>query len=96
MTDDEQAYWFYVTDPDNALSLLSWVRICNYEYAVEYHLSSFETSPTPEGGVARLGLIGAGTQWMLLHEHNPCNDFKIEFHGSVAMCRAVTELLHGE
>ena len=93
VTEDEPAYWFYVTDPDNAVSLLSWIRVCNYEYAVEYHLSCFETSPAPEGGLAQLGLVGEDTRWMLLHQHNPCNDFRIEFHGSTALCSAVAELL---
>jgi len=93
-TNDQQAYWFYGYDPDNALSILSWVRENNYEYATEWNLNSFETSPAPEGGVSWLGLVASDKQWMLLLEHNPCNDFKITFHGTDDLCALVTQLLN--
>src|SRR6056297_376722 len=94
VTNDQQAYWFYGYDPDNALSVLSWVRENNYEYATEWNLNSFETSPAPEGGVSWLGLVASDKQWMLLLEHNPCNDFKITFHGTADLCALVTQLLN--
>jgi hypothetical protein len=93
-TNDQQAYWFYGYDPDNALSILSWVRENNYEYATEWNLNSFETSPAPEGGVSWLGLVASDKQWMLLLEHNPCNEFRITFHGAADLCAMVTQLLN--
>ncbi len=93
-THDQQAYWFYGYDPDNALSVLSWVRENNYEYASEWNLNSFETSPAPEGGISWLGLVASDKKWMLLMEHNPCNEFKITFHGTLKLCTTITQLLN--
>ena len=87
------AFWFYGYDPDNALSVLSWVRACYYECASEYNLNSFETSPAPEGGVSWLGLLDADKKWMLLHTLNPCNEFRIDFHGTPSICDTLSEML---
>jgi hypothetical protein len=86
---DEPAYWFYGTDPDNALSVLSWVHRCHYEHALDYRLGSFETEPAQEGGRSWLGLAGQSRRWLLLHEYNPCNSFAITVHGPSEFCRAV-------
>jgi len=86
---DEKAYWFYVTDPDNALSVLEWVHHCNYNHALDYWLESFERSPAAEGGCSWLGLAGLGRQWLLLHEYNQCNSFGISVHGTIEFCRTV-------
>ncbi len=93
-TNNQQAYWFYGTDPDNALSVLSWVRENNYEYATEWNLGNFETSPAPEGGVSWLGLVAIDKQWLLLLEHNPCNEFTIKLHGPSNLCSAVMQTLN--
>ena len=82
-----------IYDPDNALSVLSWVRACYYECASEYNLNSFETSPAPEGGVSWLGLLDADKKWMLLHTLNPCNEFRIDFHGTPSICDTLSEML---
>ena len=86
---DEPAYWFYGTDPDNALSVLSWVRRCHYEHALDHALQSFETEPADEGGCSWLGLVGESRRWMLLHEYDPGNSFAINVHGPPEFCRAV-------
>ena len=86
---DEPAYWFYGTDPDNALSVLSWVRRCHYDHALDHPLESFETEPAQEGGCSWLGLMGESQWWLLLHEYSPCNSFGITVHGSPEFCQAV-------
>lgn len=86
---DEQAYWFYVADPDNALSVLEWVHRCYYDHALDYRLESFERTPAAEGGCSWLGLVGASRRWLLLHEYNQGNSFGISIHGPAEFCRAV-------
>jgi hypothetical protein len=93
-TNKQPAYWFYGFDPDNALSVLSWVRENNYDYATERNLGSFETSPAPEGGVSWLGLVAIDKQWLLLLEHNPCNEFAIKFYGPSELCSKVMKILN--
>ncbi|WP_028487592.1 hypothetical protein [Thiothrix lacustris] len=94
VTNKQQAYWFYGIDPDNALSLLSWVRENNYDYNTEWLLNSFESSPAPQGGVSWLGLVATDKQWLLLFEHNPGNVFRITLHGSHDLCSAVMQILN--
>lgn len=86
---NEPAYNFYVTDPDNALSILQWVHRCNYERHLGHLLESFERSPAEEGGCSWLGLTGVSRQWLLLHKYNQCNSFSISIHGSPKFCQAV-------
>jgi hypothetical protein len=86
---DEPACWFYGTDPDNAVSVLSWVRQCNYDHALDHALESFETEPAREGGCAWLGLAGESRRWLLLHEYSSCNSLGITIHGPAEFCRAV-------
>jgi hypothetical protein len=86
---DEPACWFYGTNPDNALSVLSWVRPCHYDHALDYALESFETEPAREGGCAWLGLASPSRRWLLLHEYSPCNSFGISVHGPAIFCREV-------
>lgn len=93
-TKKQQAYWFYGFDPDNALSVLSWVHENNYDYATEWNLGNFETSPAPEGGVSWLGLVAIDKQWLLLLEHNPCNEFTIKLHGPSELCSTVMQTLN--
>jgi hypothetical protein len=92
-TNQCDAFWFFGYDPDNVLSVLSWVRACNYELASEYNLNSFETSPAPEGGVSWLGLLDANKEWMLLHTLNPCNEFSIDFFGTTDLCDSIAASL---
>lgn len=93
VTRGERAFWFYVTDPDNCLSHVSWVRACNYEWALDSPLSSFETEPAVQGGISRLGLVGGSGQWLLLHKYHPDEEFSISFHGPLALCDALRRLL---
>lgn len=88
-SDGESAYWFYVTDPDNAQSMLEWVHRCHFEHALDYRLESFERTPAAQGGCSWLGLAGASRRWLLLHEYNQCNSFGLSIHGPLAFCRAV-------
>ena len=71
--------------------MLSWVRQCHYEYAVDHPLESFETEPAREGGRSWLGLAGGSRRWLLLHEYHTCNSLAITVHGPPDFCRAVVE-----
>ncbi len=86
VTGGEKAWWFYVTDPDNALSVLEWVRECHYDCALDASLSHFETNPAAEGGVCRLGLLGSSGRWLLFHECEPDELFTLSFHGPGDLC----------
>lgn len=85
----EPAYWFYVTDSDNALSVLEWMHRCNYDDALDHCLESFERTPAVEGVFSWLGLAGASRKWLLLHEYSQCNSFGMSVHGPPDLCRAV-------
>ena len=89
VSEDDPAFWFYGTNPDNALSLLSWVHRCHYDHALDYRLESFETEPAAEGGCSWLGLASASRKWLLLHEYSPSNSFDISVHGTLGFCQAV-------
>jgi hypothetical protein len=89
VSDDEQAFWFYVTDPDNAFSMLEWVQPCNYDHALDHRLESFERSPAIEGGRSLLGLAGASRRWLLLHEYEQSESFEISVYGPSEFCRAI-------
>jgi hypothetical protein len=93
VTGRERAFWFYVTDPDNCLSVVNWVRTCNYECALDSQLSNFETEPAIQGGVSRLGLLGSSGQWLLLHEYHPDEEFSISFHGPLTTCDELEHVL---
>jgi hypothetical protein len=85
----EPAYWFYGTDPDNALSVLEWVHRCHYDHDPGYRLEAFERSPAAEGGRSWLGLAGGSRRWLLLHESDPSTSFSISVHGRPEFCQEV-------
>ena len=89
---NEQACVFYGCDPDNAMSVLSWVRPCVYDTASHW-LSTFETSPADEGGNSWLGIADATTTWTLLHELEPSECFKITLYGPQEFRTKVTNSL---
>lgn len=91
-TGNQEAFWFYGTDPDNTLSILSWIRVCNYNNAPEYELNNFERFPADQGGVSWLGLVGADRKWLLLHEHDP-SSFSIKFFGANDLCEKIATML---
>ena len=93
VTGREPAFWFYVTDPDNCLSVVNWVHACNYECALDSPLSSFETELAVQGGVSRLGLVGGSGQWLLLHEYHSDEEFSISFYGLLTICNELRRLL---
>ena len=89
---NEPSFAFYGRDPDNALSLLSWVRPCVYERVFQ-ELASFELAPAEEGGTSWLGLIGKSKTWLLLHEFEPGESFKITAYGTRKFCGDLLSLL---
>lgn len=90
-SDYETANWFYITNPDNALSILEWVRPLRREHPVDVWLDEFERSPAKEGGVAFLGLAPDSKRWLLLHEYEQSESFKITVHGAADFCARVAE-----
>lgn len=61
-------WWFYVTDPDNMMSALEWVRPCDWDRPDEGVLGEFERNPAAEGGASRLVLAGPAREWLLVLE----------------------------
>jgi hypothetical protein len=90
VTGRERAFWFYVTCPDNSASIVSWVQECRYDWALDEPLSRFEVEPAREGGVSYLGLLGASVRWLLLHQHDPDEEFSISFHAPAEMCEELS------
>ena len=89
LTPDEPSFAFYGRDPDNALSMLSWVRPCTFEQ-VHDALASFELAPAEQGGDSWLGFTGKSTKWMILHELTPGESFNIVAYGTKHFCRELT------
>ena len=92
LSGNELSFVFYGRDPDNALSVMSWVRPCTYEHAC-HSLDTFETAPAEEGGVSWLGFIGESTTWLLLHVLEPSESFNITAYGTAKFCRELTTSL---
>ena len=92
LTDNEPFFAFYGRDPDNALSMLSWVRTCTYEQAHNM-LKSFELAPAEQGGGSWLGFTGNSTEWLILHELEPGESFNINAYGTKHFCKEITLLL---
>ena len=85
LANNELAFAFYGRNPDNALSVLSWVRECTPEQAC-HTLVSFEIAPAEEGGVSWLGMTGKSMEWLLLHELDPGELFTITAYGAPQFC----------
>lgn len=77
----ERAYLFYLTDPDNCMSILNWVREYRYEWGLDEVVLQFVKEPTAQGGAARLGILACDGQWMLLHEFFHDEELLISLHG---------------
>ena len=93
LTESEACFWFYVTDPDNALSLLQWTLPNNPGSTSDQHLKAFEQTPARQGGCSHLGLLAAGARWLLWHSHIPDEEFEITFHASRPLCQALLAAL---
>lgn len=75
------AFWFWVVDPDNALSLLRPVELADPSFSdYALRLKHFTDNPAEQGGESFLGLIPASKDWLLVHEFSPGNDFTLSFH----------------
>lgn len=75
------ASWFYITDPDNAFSILHWVKAIAPDEFNEYPLQEFELNPADQGGVSYLGLAFHDQQGILVFELNS-EFFSLSFYGS--------------
>ena len=85
------ASWFYVTDPDNALSIFHWEEQINPDYFNSSKLSVFEKYPAEEGGTSYLGIAFHDRRGMIIFEcYNP---FTITCYGTVEFVEAVKKCL---
>lgn len=76
------ASWFYVTDPDNALSVLHWTRVINAAFFNEYVLQEFELNPAEEGGDSHLGIAFHHGEGLLVFDLS--RNLTIRYYGSPA------------
>ena len=86
------AAWVYITDPDNALSLVHWEREARAELFTPHVLEVFEREPAREGGLARLVLGFADRQGLLVFELGE-EDLRILLYATPARRREVVALL---
>ena len=83
------ASWFYITDPDNALSVINWQR-----EATDFHenvLSVFEKEPALQGGVAYLCLIFHNLKSLLVFEYD--EELNINYYGCEEFYRNIEEAI---
>ena len=74
------ASWFYVTDPDNALSLLEWEEEINPDSFNSLILQEFETNRAVEGGTSYMCIAFHDRSGLIVFRLD--NYFRICFYGS--------------
>ena len=62
------ASWFYVTDPDNVMSVFKWEETINPDLFNSWKLQEFETNRAAEGGISRLGIGFHDGRGMIIFE----------------------------
>ncbi len=87
------AWWVYITDPDNALSVIHWERQIHPEYFNASVLEAFEVERAAEGGDSRLVLFFADREGLLVFELGS-EQLRIVFHGTADRLQAIDDLLH--
>ena len=73
------ASWFYVTDPDNALSVFHWEREIDAQYFNQYVLDEFEKNRAVEGGASYMCIGLHDQSGVIVFELD--ESFKISFYG---------------
>ena len=74
------ASWFYITDPDNALSVFHWEKVIDPDFLNEFQLQEFELRPAEEGGTSCLGIAFHHGEGLLVFELSNC--FTICYYGT--------------
>lgn len=85
------ASWFYVTDPDNALSVFEWEKEIDSKYFNDYELKEFQENPAKEGGSMYLGILLHSLDGMILFDLSQI--FEINFYGTDTKWKDLKNLL---
>lgn len=73
--------WLYITDPDDALSIVQWEQPYDPDWFTRRRLWVFETSPADEGGRCHLVLAFHDRRGIVVFVFHPCQSFEISFYG---------------
>jgi hypothetical protein len=84
---------FYITDPDNALSVFEWEIKIKPEYFNVNILEEFQLNPAKEGGVSYLGLFFHNYKGITLFELDP-ESLEINFYGENDLLNEIKEVLY--
>ena len=74
------ASWFYITDPDNALSVFHWSKVIDADVFRPWELAEFERNPAEQGGCSHLGIAFHSKQGLLVFSLGAA--FVIDSYGS--------------
>jgi len=85
------ASWFYITDPDNALSVFHWSKVIDADAFGPWELAEFERNRAVEGGCSHLGIAFHSKQGLLVF--SLCDAFVIDSYGSPEFMTELKEAL---
>lgn len=85
------ASWFYVTDPDNALSVFHWEKEIDADYFNEFELAEFEKNPAEEGGISYLCIGLHDRAGLIVFEYG--DPFRILLYGDQMRMREFQQAL---
>jgi hypothetical protein len=74
------ASWFYVTNPDNVLSVFEWEKEIDSKSFNANELKEFEKNPAKEGGSMYIGILLHSLDGLILFELS--HIFEISFYGT--------------
>ena len=90
-----EAIAFYMVDPDNEPTQISWTRPISLERHFGGLLREFVTAPAIQGGDSYLGLADRRGSWLAAFHYSPGNDLHLYFYGSTKMAAALHGALGG-
>lgn len=73
--------WLYITDPDDALSVLQWEQPYHRDWFSSRRLLVFDLSPAEEGGMCHLVLAFHDRRGIIVFAFHPGQSFEIAFYG---------------
>jgi len=87
--------FLYITDPDNALSIIHWERVMDDDCSWGLLLEEFERNPAQEGGTSYLVCAFNNQKSVVVFEKD-VEDFMITFYGTKGAKIQFLELLNTE
>lgn len=83
---------FYMASPDNAQTLLKWMKPFDWSAGLlEKEISIFEKDPAAKDGTNQLGILSEDKKWLLHFEYMPYDAFEIKIFGATSLCTKMTE-----